>query len=165
MKTQSFFKTILMSSIIALIITSCKKEPVTISPASNPAIIAAIQGVRTSYNNAKTHNDSLNYWYNMDSIHYIGMMRYCDSLYHYCDANMMNNYSTMNTGGGMMNGSATNGGMMGGGNTSGGMMNGGTTNGNMMGGNNTTLDCTINGSSCTTMINSLHQHHIHHPTH
>jgi hypothetical protein len=148
MKTQSLIKTIVMSSVVALIVTSCKKE--TINSASNPATIAAIQGMRTSYSSAKTYNDSLNYWYNMDSIHYIGRMYYCDSLYHYCNTNMINNYNTMNSDGSMTNG---------------GMMGGGTANGSMMGGNNTTMNCSINVSSAITMINLLHQHHIHHPSH
>lgn len=155
MKTKSFIKTIVMSGVIALIVTSCKKEPLTVNSASDPATIAAIQGMRTSYNTAKTYNDSLNYWYNIDSTHYIGMMNYCDSLYHNSNSIMMTNYNTMNSGGGMMNGSTTNGGMMG----------GSTTSGGMMGGNGTTYDCTINGNNSTTMINSLHQQHIHHPAH
>lgn len=166
MKTKSIIKTIIMSSAIALFMTSCKKEPLTNST-TDPATVAAIEGMRTAYNNAKTYNDSLNYWYNMDSTHYIGMMHYCDSLYHNCNTIMMNNYNTMNSGGAMMNGNTPSGGMMNGGtsnNTSnGGMMSGGTNNGSMMNGNNTTMNCTINGYSCATMINSLHQHHIHHP--
>lgn len=153
MKTPSIIKTIVMSCAIALLITSCKKEPLTNT--SDPATVTAIQGMRTAYNNAKTYNDSLNYWYNLDSTHYVGMMHYCDSLYHNCNTIMMNNYNTMSSGGSMMNGGSNNG----------GMMNGGTSNGGMMGANNTTLNCTINGNNCTTMINSLHQHHIHHPLH
>ncbi len=151
MKTLSFIKAIAIVSAVALIVTSCKKE--TNSP--NPATVAAIQGMRIAYNNTKTQNDSLNYWYNMDSVHNIGMIYHCDSLYHYCNSIMMNNYNTMNSEGGMMNGSSTSGGMMG----------GGSSNGNMMGGNGTTIDCSINGNNSTTMINSLHQQHIHHPTH
>ena len=61
----------------------------------------------------------------------------------------------MNSGGGMMNGNSTGGGMMG----------GNTSNGNMMDGNGTKIDCSINGNNSTTMINSLHQQHIHHPAH
>lgn len=153
MKTKSFIKTIVMSSAIALIVASCKKETVNATP--DPATLAAIEGMRTSYSSAKTYNDSLNYWYNMDSTHYIGMMHYCDSLYHFGNTNMMNNYNIMNAGGGMMNGSTSNGGMMG----------GSATSGSMMSGNGTTYDCTINGNNSTTMINSLHQQHIHHPAH
>lgn len=153
MKTPAFIKTILLSSAIALLITACKKEPL-VTPNSTPdsaTITAAIQGMRTAYNSTKTYNDSLNFWYNHpDSTHYIAMMNYCDSLYHQNDYIMMNNYNIMNSGGSMMNG---------------GTMNGGTTNGGMMSGNNTTYNCTINGNNSTTMISSLHQQHIHHPTH
>lgn len=180
MKTQSIIKTIVLSSAFALIITSCKKEPLTTNSTTDPATVAAIQGMRIAYTNAKTYNDSLNYWYSLDSTHYIGMMLYCDSLYHNCNTIMMNNYNTMNSGGGMMNGSTTgvgmmnggssNGGMMSGGtsnnnSSNGGMMSGGTNNGNMMNGNNGQLNCTINGNNCAVMITSLHQHHIHHPIH
>ena len=151
MKTKSIINTIVMGCSIALIATACKKEPLTVNPANNSATItAAVQGMRTSYNNAKTYNDSLNYWYNMDSTHYIAMIHRCDSLYHNCNSIMMNNYNIMNSGTGMMNGGSTN---------------GGTMNGSMMGQNNTTVNCTINGNSCTTMINTLHQQHIHHPAH
>jgi hypothetical protein len=163
MKTTSFIKAFVMISAIALIASSCKKE--SVNPTPDPATVAAIDGMRTAYNNAKTYNDSLNYWYNMDSVHYVGMMNHCDSLYHFCNSTMMSNYNMMNSNGGMMGGSSTNGGMMGGSSTNGGMMGGNTTSGTMMGGNNTTVNCTINGTNCTTMINSLHKQHIHHPRH
>ena len=134
-----------MSCAAALLASSCRKEP---NPIPDPATVAAIQEMRISYNSAKTYNDSLNYWYNMDSAHYIVMIHYCDSLYHNSNNIMMNKYNIMNSGGGMMNG---------------GMMNGGNSNGGMMGGNNTSLNCNINGNNSTVMINSLHQQHIHHP--
>jgi hypothetical protein len=139
MKTKSIIKTIVLGGSIALLATSCRKhchkENLTADPAAQTA---AIQAMRTSYNNAVTYNDSLNYWYNLGSTHYGSMMHRCDSLYHHCDNSMMSNYNYLCSGGGMMNGS-----------------------GGMMGGNNTSMSCTINNSNCTTMIASLHNHHIH----
>ena len=145
MKTQ--IKIILISSVFALLITSCVKEQKSETPALN-SDVAAIQTMRIAYTNAKTNNDSLNYWQGhpmVDSTHCVTMTLYFDSLYHHQDDIMMSNYNICH--GNMGSGS--------------GMMNGGM-NGSMMGGNNTSMNCTINGNDCTTMINLLHQQHLYH---
>lgn len=139
MKTKNILKTIVLSGSIVLFATSCRKNCHEQNTASDSAAqTAAVQAMRTSYNSATTYNDSLNYWYNMGAANYGAMMHRCDSLYHRCDNTMMSNYNTLCSGGGMMNG-----------------------NGGMMGGNNTSMSCTINGNNCTTMINSLHNQHLH----
>jgi hypothetical protein len=154
MKTKNIIKTIVLCGSIALFATSCRKHcEQQNQPADTASQTAAIQAMRTSFNNATTYNDSLNYWYNMGATLYGSMMHRCDSVYHQCNNIMMSNYNYMNSTGGMMNG---NGGTM---NGNGGMMGG--SGGMMGGGNNTSMNCTINGNSCTTMIASLHNQHIH----
>ncbi len=137
-----------------LMFTSCQKKTETAPETLSPEFVSTQASLTSNLSNAKSLNDSIIHYHNIDSTMANGMCNYYDNLYHHNDSLFTAHYNKCNqmiTNGTMMtgnNGTNGNNGMMGG---NGGMME--SSGQNMM--NNHSALCTQQNDNINQMMNQI----------